>query len=100
MRAIAIAAALLAGCSNTAWQVSAGVPPPSSAAGIHVDSSGGLAAVMGAALIVGTVYEAARYGVDYGGYSRTPPEMDPGRKVSEQDCTKPIDFTLGNIRCK
>ena len=92
--------ALLAGCSNTAWQVSAGLPPPPSAASIHVDSSG-LATVMGAAIIVGSMYEAARYGVDYaGGYSRTPPEMDPGRKVSEQDCTKPLDFTLGNIRCK
>jgi hypothetical protein len=100
MKGIVVAAALLAGCSNTAWQVSAGRPPPPSAAGIHVDSNS-LATVMGAAIIVGTLYEAARYGVDYaGGPSRTPPEMDPGRKVSEQDCTKPLDFTLGNIRCK
>jgi len=32
----------------------------------------------------------------------TPPPapMDPGRKVSEQDCSQPIDFTLGNIKCK
>ena len=27
-------------------------------------------------------------------------EMDPARRVSEQDCTKPIDYSLGNIRCK
>ena len=26
--------------------------------------------------------------------------MDPTRRVSEQDCTKPIDYSLGNIRCK
>ena len=28
------------------------------------------------------------------------PPMDRKRKVSEQDCTKPLDFTRGNIRCK
>ena len=31
---------------------------------------------------------------------RQPPEMAPDRKVSEQDCSKPVDFSLGNIRCK
>lgn len=32
----------------------------------------------------------------------TPPPapMDPTRKVSEQDCSQPIDYTLGNIKCK
>jgi hypothetical protein len=99
MRSLVAAAAMLAGCSNTAWQVSAGVPPPQSAASLHVDSSS-LATVLGVAIIAGSLYEAARHGVDYQGTSRTPPEMDPGRKVSEQDCTKPVDFTLGNIRCK
>jgi hypothetical protein len=29
-----------------------------------------------------------------------PAPMAADRKVSEQDCTKPIDYTLGNIRCK
>ena len=32
--------------------------------------------------------------------SATGAEMDPGRRVNEQDCTKPIDYSLGNIRCK
>jgi hypothetical protein len=27
-------------------------------------------------------------------------EMAPDRRVSEQDCTKPLDLTKGNIRCK
>ena len=26
--------------------------------------------------------------------------MDPARKISEQDCSKPFDFFLGNIRCR
>jgi len=31
---------------------------------------------------------------------RQPPPMDPKRQVSEQDCTKPIDLSAGNLRCK
>ena len=29
-----------------------------------------------------------------------PKKLDPNRKVSEQDCTKPVDHTQGNLRCK
>jgi hypothetical protein len=29
-----------------------------------------------------------------------PAPMDPNRKISEQDCTKPIVFDGGNLRCK
>jgi hypothetical protein len=25
--------------------------------------------------------------------------MDPTRAVHEQDCTKPIDYTRGNLKC-
>jgi hypothetical protein len=28
------------------------------------------------------------------------PAMEASRKVNEQDCTKPIDLTAGNLRCK
>ena len=28
------------------------------------------------------------------------PAMDDARKVSEQDCSKDVDLTRGNIRCK
>lgn len=31
---------------------------------------------------------------------RQPPPLDPARKVSEQDCSKPIDPQAGNLRCK
>ena len=31
---------------------------------------------------------------------RRAPELDPGRKINEQDCSKPIDFSAGNLRCK
>jgi hypothetical protein len=26
--------------------------------------------------------------------------LDPKRKVSEQDCTKPVDLSAGNLKCK
>jgi fatty acid desaturase len=32
------------------------------------------------------------------GYQPTAP-MDPTRAVHEQDCTKPIDYTRGNLQC-
>ena len=31
---------------------------------------------------------------------RGAPELAPGRKVSEQDCSKPVDLLAGNLRCK
>ena len=31
---------------------------------------------------------------------RNVPPLDPDRKVNEQDCTKPIDLTRGNLKCK
>jgi hypothetical protein len=31
---------------------------------------------------------------------RRPPPMAPDRKVNEVDCSQPIDWSLGNIRCK
>jgi hypothetical protein len=27
-------------------------------------------------------------------------EMDPGRQVAEQDCTRPIENTSANLRCR
>jgi hypothetical protein len=31
---------------------------------------------------------------------RKAPPLDAARKVSEQDCTKPVDLEAGNLRCK
>lgn len=31
---------------------------------------------------------------------RRAPEPDPGRKIHEQDCSKPIDLSAGNLLCK
>ena len=102
MRVLFLAAALLAGCSsNTAWQVSAGVPPPAAPAHAHVHGGYGFATAVGVAILAAGAYQLTRDGVEYGSrIDRVAPGMAPDRKVAEQDCTKPLDFTLGNIRCK
>jgi hypothetical protein len=34
------------------------------------------------------------------GQRNPPAPLDPARKISEQDCSKPIDPQAGNLRCK
>jgi len=88
--------ALLSGCSNTAWQLSAGQPPPVNALQVH--GGAGVATAFSLTILAAGAYEFSRSG--FGFSSNAVPEMAPDRKVSEQDCSKPLDHTLGNIRCK
>jgi hypothetical protein len=91
---------LLAGCSgHTHSSVSFGSASPHGAMHVHIDSAGALAAAMGLAVIAYSVTETER-GTLSASNPRYVPEMDPSRRVSEQDCTKPLDWSLGNIRCK
>ena len=89
---------LLTGCSNTAWQLSSGTPHTN--AQVQVSTGTGFAALLGVTILAAGVYEAARSGFPFAGESARAPEMAPDRKVSEQDCSKPLDYSLGNIRCK
>jgi hypothetical protein len=100
VRILVLAVALLSACSsNTAWRVSAGTPPADALVSVH--TSGNVVAVFGLAIAAGAIYEVTRGGSAYAaGSDRRPPEMAPDRRVSEQDCTKPLDYSLGNIRCK
>jgi hypothetical protein len=79
MRIAVVLCALLAGCT----------------AHIHVEGGRSLAALVGLSYLA-----AAAYSEEGGSPSREAPQLDPERRVSEQDCSKPIDYTLGNIRCK
>lgn len=36
----------------------------------------------------------------YGGYRGPVPPLDPSRKISVQDCTRPLVPDGGNLRCK
>lgn len=31
---------------------------------------------------------------------RSKPDLEPDRKVQEVDCSKPVDLSAGNLRCK
>ena len=121
MRAAALVLALtgLNACSNAIVNASFNsnfvTPPPIPApvsggqASVRVVSTGGGAAFasmlfFGALLAVedsrsGLASAPSTYLYD-GFWARPVPELDPNRRVSEQDCTKPLDLSLGNIRCK
>ncbi len=121
MRALLLLA-LLAGCShvsiNASSTASSGVPsstPPrpgtsfsSSSSGMRVNASGGAAAVIVAGVILASaMHEPAQPGnfrswSDFSDWfwGRPPPEMAGDRRVSEQDCSKPVDLSSGNLRCR
>jgi hypothetical protein len=116
MRNAALVLALfgLNACSNAIVGASfnSTVAAPASAGTVTIVSTGS-----GAAAVAGALAFAALMDADYRGsmemrsspsfsgpygafWARPVPELDPDRKISEQDCSKPLDFSLGNIRCK
>lgn len=98
MRSIALVL-LLAGCASHS-HVHFGAAGPSGSVSVHTDAAGALALLIGMALVANTVYPLDSETGFLSTSSRYVPELDPSRRVSEQDCSKPIDFTRGNIRCK
>jgi hypothetical protein len=101
MRWLLPLALLAAGCSagHTHGSVTFVSVGAAGAVSTHIEGGAGLAAVLGIAVIAFSAMDNER-GPYMGGSTRQAPEMDPARRVSEQDCTKPLDYSLGNIRCK
>lgn len=87
---------LIAGCSHA--QVDVGAGSPHGGVQVHVEGGRGLAALFGLSVLAAGIVESERSGSLT--EARYPPELDPTRRISEQDCTKPLDYSLGNIRCK
>ncbi len=60
----------------------------------------------GAPSSAATMQSGQRFGSSGGGSARAyadrrnAPPLDPGRKVTEQDCSKPVDLFAGNLKCK
>jgi hypothetical protein len=108
VKALLVVVVLLAGCASHA-RTTVDVGSATSQGGVHAHIEGGrgLAVLFGLSILAAGIVETERER-----YSTRPfltisesnpryaPEMAADRKVSEQDCTKPIDYTLGNIRCK
>lgn len=98
----------LGGCAHTDVAINSshsGSNVVTSGAGVQVNASGGLAAVLAAGVIVAaTLSEPGDSRPRYRSLSEwfsgpAAPEMDSRRAVSEQDCTKPIEGA-GNLRCR
>jgi len=110
-----IVAALVAGCSH--MQINAGSNTSSASTGTSITSgSGGLQVQSGsrslatAIVIMGIAAGAVEDSREersfpspaalFPQYTPPAPELAPDRRISEQDCTRPIDFSSGNLRCK
>ena len=97
MRALfaVVAAIVLGACAHTDVAIhSSGATQVRSGASVQVNASGGLAA----ALVAGAIIAASVSEPD--DFAGAPvPAMDPNRKVSEQDCTRPVTGS-GNLKCR
>ncbi|HWA38184.1 MAG TPA: hypothetical protein VG873_10000 [Burkholderiales bacterium] len=114
MRAIApvlLCAALTAGaCSHVDVAVNSTTAAPgtvSQGGSVHARASGGAALLLlGAVAIAAGDFSEDRPSPDprdlfspSPSSSRAAP-MAPDRRINEQDCTRPVDFTAGNLRCR
>jgi len=64
--------------------------PSAAPAATAAGHGGGGSVVLGTGVAAGALYADPR---------QVPP-MDRSREVSEQDCTKPVDLTRGNLKCR
>jgi len=115
--ALLLILAMAAGCSHTHTTINASASTSAPTAG--TTATGGSVSVHGhshslAALVVAGMFMAAA--IDYSREPRPfpsfssfadwfrgappPPELSAGRRISEQDCTQPIDESAGNLKCR
>jgi hypothetical protein len=95
---------------SSLYAVSQYIPPPLIGAGgvggvAGVGGSygygGGAATLLGIGLVTFLNWRSVQTNASNPNYmTSNPAPMDPNRKISEQDCTKPIVFDGGNLRCK
>lgn len=88
--AVLLLAAVIGGCAHTHSSVNVGAGSSSGAhvsVGVHGDSHALAALVIAGMFIAGAA-------------TPPPPELDPSRRVNEQDCTRPIDDPAANLRCR
>ena len=64
----------------------------SSGCAVGVAASSGVATVVNAVFLIGVSSGSS--------YVGPVPELDPGRRVIEQDCSKPIEDSSANLKCR
>ena len=95
---------LLTGCAHTTMDARS--QTASASVGVHVESRS-LAAVVIAGMFIAAAAEEARDPRPFPSFSalsdwfRGAPkaELDPQRRVNEQDCSKPVELS-GNLKCR
>ena len=98
---------LCAGCAHANITASSVSPPHAAASSAQVTASGSFALALFVSVIASTASEdwtqpgSHSTSSMFSGWfwSRPPPPLAPDREVSEQDCTKPIQFNA-NLRCR
>ena len=93
MRHIAIALALLTGCTHVQYGGSV------NGASVQVNGGNALGAILLGGMLTAVAVEDLRGPAMGWSASAPPPAMSQDRSVAEQDCTKPIELT-GNLRCR
>jgi hypothetical protein len=96
-----LAAACLAGCAHGQAQFSSGAVSgaPGGTAGVGVQGGGsGVAALIGIGVAAAVIYGSGPDGTMTG--SAKPAPLAPGRRVSEQDCSRPIEDPSANLKCR
>ena len=103
MRSVLIAL-LLAGCSHSAVVVNNATPVAPSG---NVNASGTIAAAVLVTTIAVTASQDASNrqsmpssSMSSAWTSQPVPALASEREIAEQDCTQPIDFSAGNLRCR
>jgi hypothetical protein len=105
--ALIVLLAFLAGCASSRVQVSSATSSGASAGQVSVQASDGLARAIVVMALIGAAVEYNREDRPFPdprallpGNSEPVPPLAPDRTVNEQDCSKPVDWSAGNLRCK
>ena len=96
MMASALAVTPLFGC---AVHYSSRVESPAGSAQVSVSSGTPIGNAILIGIMAADAVETYRSSPE-GANARRAPPPDPTRKINVQDCTQPIDFLAGNLRCR
>ncbi len=94
---LAVAVIAMPGC---AVRISSNTVGSTASAGASFSTASPVAT----AVVVGVMAADAVHYYSMGPDGKTPmyraPEPDPTRAINAQDCTKPVDFSAGNLLCR
>ncbi len=100
---LAVCVATLPGCLASLGMQAGNTGAPATQPGVGPGgsiSSSSVNARIGDASALGAVVGVAVLGVLLGGEQSGPPELDASRTINEQDCTKPVEDSGANLRCR